>query len=39
MRIGVAGLGLMGSGIAKRLINNGHNVSVYNRTRSKSLDF
>ena len=39
MRIGVAGLGLMGSGIAKRLINNGHKVSVYNRTRSKSLHF
>ena len=39
MKIGVAGLGLMGSGIAKRLINNGHKVSVYNRTRSKSLHF
>ena len=39
MRIGVAGLGLMGSGIAKRLINNGHKVSVYNRTTSKSHHF
>jgi 3-hydroxyisobutyrate dehydrogenase len=39
MRIGVAGLGLMGSGIAKRLINNGHKVTVYNRTRSKSHHF
>lgn len=39
MRVGVAGLGLMGSGIAKRLINNGHQVSVYNRTRSKSQHF
>jgi len=39
MKIGVAGLGLMGSGIAKRLINNGHKVSVYNRTRSKSHHF
>lgn len=39
MRIGVAGLGLMGAGIAKRLINNGHKVSVYNRTRSKSHHF
>ena len=39
MRIGVAGLGLMGSGITKRLINNGHKVSVYNRTRSKSHHF
>jgi len=35
MRIGIAGLGLMGSGIARRLINNGHEISVYNRTRSK----
>jgi 3-hydroxyisobutyrate dehydrogenase len=39
MRVGVAGLGLMGSGIAKRLINKGHRVSVYNRTRSKSQHF
>lgn len=39
MKVGVAGLGLMGSGIAKRLINNGHQVSVYNRTRSKSQHF
>ncbi len=39
MRVGVAGLGLMGSGIAKRLINNGHEVLVYNRTASKSHDF
>jgi 3-hydroxyisobutyrate dehydrogenase-like beta-hydroxyacid dehydrogenase len=39
MRIGGAGLGLMGSGIAKRLISNGHKVSVYNRTRSKSHHF
>jgi 3-hydroxyisobutyrate dehydrogenase len=37
MRVGIVGLGLMGSGIAKRLINNGHKVSVYNRTQSKSL--
>ena len=35
MRIGIAGLGLMGSGIARRLINNGHEISVYNRTRAK----
>jgi 3-hydroxyisobutyrate dehydrogenase len=39
MRVGIAGLGLMGSGIAKRLINNGHKVSVYNRTQSKSHHF
>jgi 3-hydroxyisobutyrate dehydrogenase len=36
MKVGIAGLGLMGSGITKRLIDSGHMVSVYNRTRSKA---
>jgi 3-hydroxyisobutyrate dehydrogenase len=36
VKVGVAGLGLMGSGIAKRLINTGHDVWVYNRDRSKA---
>ena len=36
MRIGVAGLGLMGSGIAARLISTGHKVSVYNRSIEKA---
>ncbi|TLY05763.1 MAG: NAD(P)-dependent oxidoreductase, partial [Thaumarchaeota archaeon] len=31
MRVGVAGLGLMGSAIAIRLVNTGYAVSVYNR--------
>jgi 3-hydroxyisobutyrate dehydrogenase len=39
MKVSVAGLGLMGSGITKRLIDCGHNVSVYNRTRSKAEQF
>jgi 3-hydroxyisobutyrate dehydrogenase len=39
MKVGIAGLGLMGSGIAKRLINTGHEVSVYNRTGSKAQHF
>src|SRR3712207_1477661 len=39
MTVGVAGLGLMGSGITKRLISNGHKVSAYNRTKSKSHHF
>ena len=39
MRVGVAGLGLMGAGITTRLINSGHQVSVYNRTRSKAQQF
>jgi 3-hydroxyisobutyrate dehydrogenase-like beta-hydroxyacid dehydrogenase len=39
MKVGVAGLGLMGSGIAKRLINRGLTVSIYNRTSSKAQHF
>ena len=39
MKVGIAGLGLMGSGIANRLINSGHTVSVYNRTSSKAQHF
>ena len=39
MKVGIAGLGLMGSGIAKRLIDSGHIVSIYNRTRSKAEQF
>jgi 3-hydroxyisobutyrate dehydrogenase len=39
MRVGIAGLGLMGSGITTRLINSGHRVSAYNRTRSKAQQF
>lgn len=36
VKVGVAGLGLMGSGIAKRLVETGHGVAVYNRDRSKA---
>jgi 3-hydroxyisobutyrate dehydrogenase-like beta-hydroxyacid dehydrogenase len=39
MKVGVAGLGLMGSGIANRLIHSGHMVSVYNRTTAKAQSF
>jgi 3-hydroxyisobutyrate dehydrogenase len=39
MKVGIAGLGLMGSGITKRLIDSGHMVSIYNRTRSKAEQF
>jgi 3-hydroxyisobutyrate dehydrogenase len=39
MKVGIAGLGLMGSGVAKRLINSGHEVSIYNRTISKAQQF
>lgn len=34
--IGLVGLGLMGSRIAKRLLDAGHQVSGYNRTRAKA---
>lgn len=39
MRVGVAGLGLMGSGIATRLVNTGHELSVYNRSKAKTAKF
>ncbi len=39
MRVGVAGLGLMGSGIANRLITTGHTVFVYNRSKAKAVRF
>ena len=39
MKVGIAGLGLMGGAIATRLINMGLTVSVYNRTRSKAEQF
>src|SRR5438309_4051472 len=34
--IGFIGLGSMGIGIASRLAESGHQISVYNRTRAKS---
>jgi len=36
MRIGVAGLGAMGSAIAARLLEAGHRVTVWNRTAAKT---
>ena len=39
MRVGAAGLGLMGSGIAARLISTEHTVSVYNRSSEKTKRF
>lgn len=35
-RIGVIGLGLMGTAISERLLEHGHEVIVHNRTRSKA---
>jgi len=36
MRIGFIGLGNMGSAIARNLINAGHELKLYNRTRSRA---
>src|SRR5665213_4355226 len=36
MRIGVAGLGAMGSALAARLMEAGHQVDVWNRTAAKA---
>lgn len=39
MKIGFIGLGNMGSGIARNLINAGNDLTVYNRTRSRAEPF
>jgi 3-hydroxyisobutyrate dehydrogenase-like beta-hydroxyacid dehydrogenase len=39
MRIAVLGLGAMGSRIARRLLDAGHDVIVWNRTAAKAADF
>lgn len=36
MKIGVAGIGRMGAAIAERLLKNGHQVTVWNRTQAKA---
>ncbi|XP_043188188.1 putative oxidoreductase GLYR1 homolog [Amphibalanus amphitrite] len=39
LRFGVLGLGVMGSGIVKNLLNSGHKVHVWNRSSDKCDDF
>lgn len=39
LKFGFLGLGVMGSGIVKNLINTGHKVVVWNRTYSKCRKF
>ena len=36
LKVGFIGLGHMGAGMAGRLLNAGHDVTVYNRTASKA---
>jgi 3-hydroxyisobutyrate dehydrogenase-like beta-hydroxyacid dehydrogenase len=36
MKVGFIGLGNMGAGMAARLVEAGHDVTVYNRTASKA---
>jgi 3-hydroxyisobutyrate dehydrogenase-like beta-hydroxyacid dehydrogenase len=36
MKVGFLGLGQMGSGMAARLVDSGHDVTVWNRTRAKT---
>jgi 3-hydroxyisobutyrate dehydrogenase-like beta-hydroxyacid dehydrogenase len=38
MKVGFIGLGNMGSGMARNLMKAGHNVTVYNRTRSRAAE-
>ena len=39
MKIAFIGIGQMGSGMARNLVNAGHDVTVYNRTRSRAEEF
>lgn len=39
LNFGFLGLGIMGSGMVKNLLNSGHNVTVWNRTSEKVRDF
>lgn len=39
LKFGFLGLGIMGSGIVKNLLNSGHSVTVWNRTLEKCKDF
>ena len=39
MKVGFIGLGSMGTGMARNLINAGHELTVYNRTRSRAEPF
>lgn len=39
MKVGIAGLGLMGSGMARRLASAGHELAVYNRSRQRAESF
>lgn len=39
LNFGFLGLGIMGSGIVKNLLNSGHSVTVWNRTEEKATEF
>jgi len=39
LKFGFLGLGIMGSGIVKNLLNSGHSVTIWNRTNEKCKDF
>jgi 3-hydroxyisobutyrate dehydrogenase-like beta-hydroxyacid dehydrogenase len=39
MKVGLVGLGVMGAGMAGKLLDHGHEVTVYNRTRERAEPF
>ncbi len=39
MKVGFIGLGSMGSGMARNLIQAGHSLTVFNRSRSRTEEF
>ncbi|MDC0605134.1 NAD(P)-dependent oxidoreductase [Nitrosopumilus sp.] len=38
MKIGIIGIGMLGEAVVLNLLNSGHNVSVYNRTKEKTIE-
>ena len=38
MEIGIIGIGMLGEAVVLNLLNSGHNVSVYNRTKEKTIE-
>ena len=38
MKIGIIGIGMLGEAVVLNLLNSGHNVSVYNRTKEKTTE-
>ena len=38
MKIGIIGIGMLGEAVALNLLNSGHDISVFNRTKQKTIE-